>query len=155
MLISRNLVASLMAADGDPGAAVTKARNLSSPAESGTAISTLQLMTVPYCVFRDPHQRTSRHCNRVLETSRSLVHLDRDHTPTGDHRQRLVLPLRVVAPRMRRNRHHSEKDSTVSAPIQRESGTVPPYLVRGNGLHPALGIRQPTHPRLQRVHPLL
>ena len=79
----------------------------------------------------------------------------RHHLRTSPHRQRLLLQVRTLAPRLQRDRHHRQEDPATPPANQRQDRTLPPHPARGMGLHPPLDLRPTTHAALRPIHPLL
>ena len=143
------------AAAGGPGAAATKAK-APRPGWSATATSTPPSMTA--AASSTPRSSTTRQAVTAAgfwARAAAWYQANGIDRAARHHRQRLLLPLRTLAPRLHDDRHDRQEDPAVPAPDQRQSRTLPPNPARRMGLHPALAIRDPTHRRVRRVHPLL
>lgn len=102
-------------------------------------------------LLRDPRRRASRHRSRVLATRRSLVRRLRHQLRTRHHRQRVLLPLGALAPRLC---HHRQRDT---AHLPQTNGNAERYhrvLPEGVGLCPPLDLRSEAPHRLRQVRSL-
>ena len=133
----------------------TKASS-SATAATDIAISTAPSMTAPGS--STPRSSTT---NKPSPPPRSGFEPQRGSPTHGDqlrtrhHRQRCVLPIGSLAPRLQRDWHRREEDATAPTANQRQDRALPPHPARGMGLHPALDLRTRTRARLPTLHPLL